>query len=274
MSSPTGTFSAADTQKVFADYTILRAREWVPLLLDAAEGAQLNSNEKKALDLLAQWDFVSDKDSAPAMIFQATLVQMVRNAFEDKLGEQLYGEFIHDRGVDKWLKNIMPLENSPWFDDLNTPAVEDRADFLLESFKEGVKSLEEELGPDPAAWHLGDLLTLTLRSPLSRAVPSLASVFDIGPMSVSGGIIAPYQTSYGFDEPYQVTGGTQARFVVDLSDRRNCRIVNMPGISGNFMSPHYSDQVKMWQDFQFRPLVLYREEADKDAKHHLTLLSR
>ncbi len=89
---------------------------------------------------------------------------------------------------------------------------------------------------------------------------------------MSGGFTAPFAIYYDLAKPFDVVAGTQARFVVDFSNRDNCRIVNMPGISGNFMSPHYDDQVQMWYDFESRPLMLYRDEVDKDAKHVMKML--
>ncbi len=46
----------------------------------------------------------------------------------------------------------------------------------------------------------------------------------------------------------------------------------MPGISGNFMSPHYDDQFEMWYNFEFRTLMLYREQVEEDARYRLIMV--
>jgi len=44
------------------------------------------------------------------------------------------------------------------------------------------------------------------------------------------------------------------------------------GISGNFMSTHYDDQVKMWLSVEYRPFILDRESVQKDTKYHLKMV--
>gem|GEM_PF-2641384 len=55
-------------------------------------------------------------------------------------------------------------------------------------------------------------------------------------------------------------------------DRPILRVVSMPGISGNFMSPHYDDQFEMWYNFEFRTLMLYREQVEEDARYRLIMV--
>jgi len=43
------------------------------------------------------------------------------------------------------------------------------------------------------------------------------------------------------------------------------------GISGNFMSPHYDDQIELWLAGKFRPFVLNREAVLEDARYRLTM---
>jgi acyl-homoserine lactone acylase PvdQ len=64
----------------------------------------------------------------------------------------------------------------------------------------------------------------------------------------------------------------QARIVVDFPDGKSCRIVSTPGTSDNSMSPHKSDQVQTWYGFKSRPLALYREEVDEDARYMMKML--
>jgi len=241
-------------------------------MLSALESESLDTNQQKALDKLSRWDYMSRKDSAAAMVFQAALVRMIENAFSRHLGEDLYKQYIGTMSFCKGLRRVMSEEKSPWFDDPDTPEVEGRKELLIKSFKEAIADLEKEMGSDVDSWALGKCLTLTLRHPLSRKLPFAARFMDVGPLQMDGGLIAPFAIIYDLAKPFEVVAGTQARFVVDFSDRENCRIVNMPGISENFMSPHYSDQVQMWYEFRSRPLMLYREEVDKDAKYTMKML--
>ncbi|MCP4553596.1 MAG: penicillin acylase family protein, partial [Bacteroidetes bacterium] len=44
------------------------------------------------------------------------------------------------------------------------------------------------------------------------------------------------------------------------------------GISGNFMSPHYDDQMQLWLEGKYRPFVLDRKEVMKDKMGLLKLV--
>jgi len=267
-----GKFSADDVDKVFKDSYLIMAREWVPHMLSALKGESLNPNEQEALDKLSKWDYVSDKDSAAALIFQASLLRMIENTFSKHLGEDLYKELLKTGNVIKGLRCVMTKEESSWFNDPKTPEIEGRSELLVRGFREAVAQLEKDMGRDVNTWALGDCLTLTLRHPLSKNLPFIAPLVNVGPLRMSGGLIAPFAIYYDLAKPFEVVAGTQARFVVDFSNRENCRIVNMPGISGNFMSPHYDDQVQMWYDFDSRPLMLYRDEVEKDARYTMEML--
>ena len=43
------------------------------------------------------------------------------------------------------------------------------------------------------------------------------------------------------------------------------------GISGNFMSPHYDDQMELWRTGRYRPFVLDRKSVEKDARYTLKM---
>jgi penicillin amidase len=62
------------------------------------------------------------------------------------------------------------------------------------------------------------------------------------------------------------------RYIIDFADRKNsCRVIPA-GISGNFMSPHYNDQVELWREVKYRPFVLDRKSIEADAKYRLMLI--
>jgi acyl-homoserine lactone acylase PvdQ len=44
------------------------------------------------------------------------------------------------------------------------------------------------------------------------------------------------------------------------------------GISGNFISPHYDDQMPLWLAGKFRPFRLDRKSVMQDARYRMTLI--
>lgn len=272
--SVNGKFSINDVDKIFQDVQVVMARDWVPLILSALKGNSLNSREKEALDSLRKWDFDSKKEQVAPLVFQATLISMVRNAFSERLGKTYYELYIETPSqAMKALKHIMSTENSPWFDDTSTSVIEGRTNFLSASFKDAVTLLEEKIGNNVDDWRLGKLLTLTLKNSLSKGMPFAAPLFNVESLPMDGGWTVPRAAHYSLTNPFEVDGGSIARIAVDLSDLTTAKIINMPGISGNFMSPHYDDQVKLWHELKFRPLGLpNRDRTGKDGKYLLRLL--
>jgi len=268
-----GYFTVEDAHRIFSDCFVLMARELVPLMIQSLEGETLSVNEKKVLEKLTVWDFVSDKEGIAPAVFQVLLVRMVENTFSVRLGKTLYSEYIKSKSMPvKGLRKVMLDENSPWFDDPGTPTKESRSNILNKSFKEAIAYLDREMGSDVEDWKLGDLMPLTLKHPFSGKVPFLSLLTDIGPYPMDGGLITPYNSSYRIENPFFIVGGSTNRFVVDFADRHNSKIIAMPGISGNFMSPHYDDQMYKWYNFKFRPFMLYRDQVEKDKEYTTKLI--
>jgi len=272
--SNNGKFSLNDVDKIFQDVKVVIAREWVPLILSSLEENSLKLREKEALDSLRKWNFDSNKDQVAPMVFQAILISMVENAFSERLGKTYYELYIETPSmVMKALKQIMLIENSPWFDDPSTPAIEKRATFLINSFKNAITLLEKKIGTNVDDWKLGKLLTLTLKNSLNDSMPFAAPLFNVETLPMDGAGTVPHAVHYSLSNPFEATSGTQARFAVDLSDFTTGKIISMPGISGHFMSPHYYDQVKMWHELQFRPFGLFNQDpSEKKGRYLLKLL--
>jgi penicillin amidase len=263
-----------DVDTIFRDINVVMARDWVPLILSSVKGNSLNSFEQEALESLSKWNFESQKEQLAPLVFQATLVSMVQNAFYERLGKGYYELYIESpTQVMKALKHIMSTDNSPWFDDISTSVIEDRNNFLSASFKDAVKMLEEKIGNNVDDWRLGKLLTLTLTNSLSESMPFAAPLFNVETLPMDGGWAVPRSVFYKLTNPFEVVGGSIARVAVDMSDLSNAKIINMPGISGNFMSPHYDDQVKLWYELKYRPFGLHKHgQMEHDSKYVLNLL--
>jgi penicillin amidase len=68
-----------------------------------------------------------------------------------------------------------------------------------------------------------------------------------------------------------ITTGPNYRFVVDTGDWNRAWSIVSPGQSGHPASANYDDQVALWQNVRYRPMVFGRETAELAAKHRLIL---
>jgi penicillin amidase len=265
-------FDIADVQRMHADTHVLLAEEWVPVIFSAMEGRDLTDEEAAALDLLAGWDFDASLESGASVVFHATINSIVENTFRKRLGDELYYLYIDNSYiVFNTLRNMFSEGESPWFDDPDTAATEGLHDMIAASFSDAVEYLTGEMGSDVSRWTWGDLHTLTIYHPFGKQSKLLGSLFNIGPFPLWGSLSTVNPAPYKLTNPWGVYHGASMRYIIDFSDMKNSLRVIPAGISGNFMSPHYDDQVDLWRTVTYRPFLMDRESVEGDTRYVLTM---
>jgi penicillin amidase len=268
-------FDAQDFANMQADFYVVLAKEWVPMMLASLSlsGTQLSENAKKAKAALKNWDFVAGTEGIAPTVFHATINAMVKNTFQKRLGEDLYGQYLkNDDVVFNAMRNLIAAGQSRWFDDPDTAAVEGVNDIISKSFADAVIYLEEKMGSNVADWKWGDLHTLTLYHPFGKSSALMGYFVNIGPNPMGGSLATVNPQPYKLAEPWEGYHGASLRYIIDFADRKNSRRVIPAGISGNFMSPHYDDQAELWRTGKYRPFVLDRKSVEADARYTLEML--
>ena len=97
-------------------------------------------------------------------------------------------------------------------------------------------------------------------------VKALSSTFNVGPIAAPGGnetlnnagidLISTKKINYA-------KFGPQMRIIIDFSDVNNSISITPTGQSGNFMSPHYSDQAQLFVDGKFRKQLMDKGQITK-----------
>ncbi len=262
----------ADFERMHADSLVVLAREWVPVFKKELSDVKLDENEKKALDILSGWDYVATPEGSAPTIFHATVQAMINNTFKNRLGSDLYTQYLGNEDVVfNSLREMVRKGDSVWFDNPNTADVEDMKALITESFKDGVSYLEKEMGKNPDRWAWGKLHTLTFYHPFGKGSPVLGFFLDRGPYPEGGSIATVNPMTYHLTDPWGVYDGASERCIFDLSDMKNSLRVIPAGVSGNFMSPHYDDQIELWRSVTYRPFVIDRKGVDADAKYTLKM---
>ncbi|MCA1731449.1 MAG: penicillin acylase family protein, partial [Actinobacteria bacterium] len=146
---------------------------------------------------------------------------------------------------------------------------------LREALEGALKFLSESCGPDPANWSWGTLHVAKLRHPLGIVKP-LQGILNRGPYPFGGDANTIRLAAFRSGEPGRpsfgpITTGPNYRFVVDTGDWNRAWSVVSPGQSGHPASANYDDQISLWQDVRYRPMVFGRETAELAAKHRLVL---
>jgi penicillin amidase len=97
-----------------------------------------------------------------------------------------------------------------------------------------------------------------------------ASLTDLGPLPRSGDGNTVGATGWYGDSFEQIEGASY-REILDPGDWDRSFAINTPGQSGQPGSPHYSDLLRLWQDWQYFPLAYSRRAVEENTTDGLSL---
>ena len=99
---------------------------------------------------------------------------------------------------------------------------ETKSTILVNTFKETITALENQLGNEINAWNWGKVHTLEHPHPLGN-VTVLKKYFNIGPFPMKGAREVIDNRGYLYDNTglYKITAGPSTRRIIDFSDIEN-----------------------------------------------------
>ncbi len=251
-----------DTRSVQAERLLTALRP------ELQEIARKEPSLRLCVELLEEWDYDCQAQSAGAALFHVLYHRLMRNIWERDLGEELflsYAEILNQALAP--LDDILTDAKSVWFRD--TP----RKEVLATSLREAQTELTKQQGPAPAAWSWGRFHTLTLAHALGNN-KWLAPFFSLGPYPADGDGVTPNNSYHRHSHPYDQAVGVSVRMLVTLSNPIHSRFVIVPGQAGNPVSPHYRDQVELWRKGHMIQLADWEDEMKDWPQFVLTTGSR
>ncbi len=259
--------SPADCQALHMDFTCLPANDLLPFLADLAPTDPL---EQQALAALRAWDRRATPDSVGASIYEALVIHLLRQAFAPVLGEHLDHFLgiarmplfpISSFGGRAWETLIAALRGETSIVTPDLPA----------AFSAAVAALRATLGPDMAAWQWGRLHRVHFKHAMGD-VPVIGRLLSRGPYPVGGDGETPHQANFAMRWPIgPVTVTVSYRQVIDVGAWENSQSVNTTGQCGVWGSPHYADQIPLWREGRYHPMLWRREDIQREATGVLTL---
>jgi penicillin amidase len=232
------------------DQVGLYARRLLPELLEAVGGYSGTAAEKRALEILHDWNHAYDADAIGPTVFDRWQRTFLGLTWTDDITN---GERSGRRPKrDTTLQLVLDDPDSRYFDDRETEKVESFADIALASFQMAVMKLTEEHGDPGDSWKWGTVRTTRLDH-LAR-IPGLGRTG----LATSG--------QYGVIRATTSTSGQSWRMVVALGDKPEAWGVYPGGQSGHPGSRYYDDFVDDWVRGEPYPLLfLDSPEAGADA---------
>ena len=252
-------FTVADMIQLQNSDLSIPARSLVPLLHDLSFADPVAG---KAAERLLHWNYVLDRDSVEAGIyemFQRRLMANVQSLLVPAAARSFLGM--------PPLVRIVAFVTAP-DGRFGSDPVKGRNDVLTRSLGEAVAELSQRLGPDMEKWKLGAYHYAKILHPMTEAVkPDQQAQFDVGPLP-RGGDAYTITATGGTDR--QMTGGS-FKIVSDTEDWDNSVGLNNPGQSGDVRSPHYRDLFEYWARGKYFPIFFSRPKVESVAEGKLTL---
>jgi len=240
--------SKDDFKKYQNDFYSHYAKKIVPYITSAFnEYNPTDKNLRVALDILRSWDFNLQPNSQVPTIYNVFLQYLLKNIFQDEMGEALFKEYIFVANVPYRTVPVLLKENkSKWFDNTNTKITETRDDIIRKSLREAIDYLELNLDKDITYWQWGKLHKILFKHFFHGQNAMLDKLLDIGPFEIGGDGTTVFNTEYSFQKNYNNKLGPSMRFIYDFAKPENFEMILPNGQSGHFMSTHYKDMTEMW----------------------------
>jgi len=219
----------------------------------------VEGSSRKGFSLLDNWDLQMGGGAEPAL-FNVFLEVLSREVFSDELGEDYEGFNQRNRRKQAGLLRLMSSPDSSWWDDQNTKEVETWEDIINRSMKKAYDLMTGEKGSQEN-WDWEDMHSLKFQHVLGQ-VP-LFKFFNSGTFPVSGD---RFTIKASFSENYETTHGASYRQIIDLSNWTNSVCVLTSGQSGHFLSRHYDDQISLWLEGLYHPMLYRSEDIESSSK--------
>jgi len=217
---------------------------------------------KDAFEIIKNWDL--------KMTFgkEAALFEVFMNFFQEEVFKDDFGKDFKDfdslfSSKQAGLLRILSDPLSPWYDKKETQEKEGREEIIVNSLTKAYEWLEKNYG-SPEKWDWMKMHSIRFKHPLSQ-VP-LFRFFSRGPYPLDGDDFTVRASFNIFSPSYETTHGASYRQIVDLADWRNSVCVVTSGQSGHFLSPHYDDQIPLWLEGKYHPMLFFPEDIEAEAE--------
>jgi penicillin amidase len=255
-------FTMSDFMLLQTDLVSIPARTLVPLL----KFASLDGNdERKAADMLNNWDFRLAPESVQAAIYVE---------WQDKLNDYVYGKLVPKAAQ----THFRTLSTKVLIDNLMTPspevfgpkALETRNQVVATALTEALAELTKRLGKDMDKWTYGQAANkhITIKHAFSEWVnPEMRKRIDLGPVPRGGNA----ETVNNSGNTLNQTHGPSFRILVDTENWDKTLGVNSPGQSENPADPHYRDLFDLWNRGEYFPVYFSKDKIKAVADKTLLL---
>jgi len=230
----------------------LRIRDIMISQLQEERSPQL----QKMTDVLASWNGDYNIESVAATIYSRMIYEVLSVGLSPKMGNERFEQLLHTYTLKSSLENLLKDDTSVWWSG-------DRKAVFNVAFDSTLVSLTRQLGDNIDDWKWKRVHQLTHVHPIGRKEP-FDKVFNVGPFEKTGSLEVIDKEGFVYsDKPtYKILSGPALRLLVDFAKPDSAIGIIPTGQSGNFLSPHYSDQAQMFVDGKYRRHIYTKDLMD------------
>lgn len=266
--------SSEDFKKYQNDFFSHYAKDLVPYIISAFENYKINDkNLSASLRILDKWDYMMIAESQVPSIYVIFFQYLMKNIFEDELGERLFKEYIFLANIPyRVVAQLLKKNSSDWFDDVNTEVIENRDEIIRKSLIQTVEYLENNYGDSPEYWQWGEIHNITFKHYFSGTSSLIDKLLNIGPYKIGGDGTTVFNTEYSFTDPFECKLGPSMRFIYDLSKPDEFEFILPTGQSGHFFNKHYNDMTELCLKGEYIRVNTNIDTIKSKYKHLLKLI--
>jgi penicillin amidase len=255
-------WTADDVARLQGERLSIPHRDLARVLVEAAARHPGDGAWTEIADTLRGWDGRMEADSRAAAMAFATFRALGERAIGARLGNRPFARTLSRRMAA--VHRLIVDRPASW-----VPASDGNWDgLLLASWRVASADVAEKLGRDRARWTWGAMNRMAVLHPLAAAFRPLGALLSPPEVETGGSSTTPNvlaTTNSGAVE------APSMRFIADMADPDNTRLVNFMGQSGHPASPHYGDQFGPWLKVESPRLPFTEAAVAREARHTLTL---
>lgn len=225
----------------------------------------------EALEILKNWNGEVSADSPAAAVFEVFVARLIVELTKLRAPHtwQLVlrsgdSNLFADRRIGH-LTHLLRTQPAGW--------VASWSQLMEQALGQAVRLLRQHAGPSQAYWSWGHVRMLRLKHLVFGTVRGLSACFNLGPLPCPGDANTISQAAFSLLQPFADTHNmANLRAVFDLAQLGESRFVLCGGQSGNPCSPHYDDQLPLWQRGEAITLPWNQGDVIRATRHTLRLL--
>lgn len=245
--------SMQDSADLQRSYESVLAEKLISQLPQSAAPGTNDPQVQKALSLLHGWDFVLDRNSAAAALYNLWYHRHLQPQMAQALAPSA-PELIEPLDSLSLLK-LVPKQQA----------------LALAALSGAWSEAQQLLGEDATQWRWGALHRTAFAHPL-RHLASAEDQKDMLLPALERGGSGNTTNNTTFDKDFNVRAGASFRMVLDVGNWDAARMTNAPGQSGDWRSPHYQDLLKPWADEGSHPLLYSNSAIEEHTKQRFELV--